>query len=106
MPTAERDPKKQDQFARLIERDSATLWRWKQLPGWNDAVYALAHEHLTGELAPIMHAQVKEAKRGSLSHAQWLFEVSGKWTPKQKHEMTTRLEITEIETVLPPDDPA
>lgn len=88
LPSAVREPKSQKQLAHLLEHDPATLSDWKRLPGWHDAVYALAIVHVIGELVPVLHAQVKEAKKGSLPHAQWLFEVAGKWTPKQRTEVS------------------
>lgn len=51
-------------------------------------MYALAVSELTGELVPVLQAQVREAKKGSLSHAQFLFELAGKWSPKSRHELT------------------
>ncbi len=91
LPSSERVPKTQKELAKVIGVDEATLWRWKQLPGWNDAVYELGAAQIVGELVPILHAQVVEAKAGSLPHAQWLFEIA-----------VTHSIVTEIETILPP----
>lgn len=93
LPKSERQPRDQRQLSRLLEVHESTLSDWKNLPGWHDAVYELALQHVTGELAPIMHAQVKEAKKGSLPHAQWIFDVAGKWSPKQKTEGAIGLTI-------------
>jgi hypothetical protein len=91
LPSAVREPKQQKHFASLLEVHETTLCDWKKLPGWHDAVYDLALALVVGELAPVLHAQVKEAKKGSLPHAQWLFEVAGKWTPtsRQQHGNVT-----------------
>jgi hypothetical protein len=87
-PRAERQPKSQRELARELNVNHCTLSEWKRLPGWGDAVYALAEQQLRNELVPILDAQVREAKKGSLPHAQWCFELAGAWSPKQKHEHT------------------
>lgn len=84
LPSAAREPKSQRQLARQLEHDPATLSDWKRLPGFADAVYDLAMEVIKGDLVPVLHAQVKQALDGSLPHAQWVFEVAGKWTPTSR----------------------
>jgi hypothetical protein len=103
LPSSERHPKTQKQFAQLLEVHETTLCDWKRLPGWHEAVYELALNIVVGELTPIMYAQVREAKKGSLPHAQWLFDLEGKWSPKQKieQEHTGRIRIDQIEVVTP-----
>jgi hypothetical protein len=86
LPSAAREPKQQKQLARLLEVHEVTLSEWKRLPGWHDAVYEMAMSEIKGELVPVLHAQVREAKKGSLPHAQWVFEVAGKWTPTTRRE--------------------
>lgn len=88
LPSAARSPKSQKQLAAELGVHETTLCDWKRLPGWHDAVYDLAMAEVRGELAPVLHAQIREAKKGSLPHAQWLFEVAGKWSPKQRHEVS------------------
>lgn len=82
LPPPSREPRSQKELARQLERDASTLSDWKKLPGWGDAVYALAAERLRGELVPVLGAQIAEAKKGSLPHAQWLFQLAGLWEPK------------------------
>lgn len=86
LPSSCRDPKSQKSYAAAHGVAEETLSRWKRLPGWHDAVYDLALSHVLGDLVPVLHAQVVQAKKGSLPHAQWLFEVAGKWSPKQRLE--------------------
>lgn len=86
LPSAAREPKSQKQFAALLEVHETTLSDWKHLPGWHDAVYALAISHIIGDLVPVLHAQVSQAKKGSLPHAQWLFEVTGKHIPTTRSQ--------------------
>ena len=85
-PSAQRSPRQQQELAAELGVSEVTLCRWKHLPGWHDAVYEHAMPILTGELMPILAAQVAQAKNGSLPHAQWLFELAGKWSPKQRVE--------------------
>lgn len=87
LPTAARDPKSQKELARQLEHDPATLSDWKRIPGFADAVYDLAMEVIKGDLVPILHAIKREALKGNLPHAQWLFEVTGKHVPttRQQH---------------------
>jgi hypothetical protein len=80
LPAASRDPRSQRQLAAMLEVHESTLSDWKKLPGFGDAVFDLAHTHLVHELVPVLHAQVKAAKNGSLPHAQWLFDLAGKWS--------------------------
>ena len=88
VPSAAREPRSQKELAAQLEVREMTLSDWKKLPGWGDAVYALALERVLGDLVPVLHAQVAAAKKGSLPHAQWLFELCGKWSPKERHEHT------------------
>lgn len=88
LPSFAREPRSQRAFAAQLEVDEATLSRWKKLPGFGAAVARLALEQVKAELAPILFAQVVQAKKGSLPHAQWLFEVTGVWTPRSAHELT------------------
>lgn len=86
VPSAAREPRSQRELAAQLEVREATLSDWKKLPGWHDAVYALALDRLMGDLVPVLQAQVAAAKKGSLPHAQWLFELAGKWDPRMRHE--------------------
>ena len=83
LPSSARSPKTQRQLATQLEVHEVTLSEWKRLPGWNEAVYDLAMEVIRGELTPILHAHAKLARK-NLDSAKWLFELAGKWTPKQQ----------------------
>ena len=86
VPSAAREPRSQRELAAQLELHEVTLSDWKKLPGFHDAVYALAVARVVGDLVPVLHAQVAQAKKGSLPHAQWLFELLGKWSPSSRHE--------------------
>jgi hypothetical protein len=82
LPPALREPRSQRALAAQLEIHEVTISDWKKLPGWGEAVYALAFERLRGELVPVLGAQIAEAKKGSLPHAQWLFQLAGLWEPR------------------------
>lgn len=82
LPPALREPRSQRALAAALEVHEVTISDWKKLPGWGEAVYALAFEQLRGELVAVLGAQVAAAKKGSLPHAQWLFQLAGLWEPK------------------------
>jgi hypothetical protein len=85
-PPALRVPRSQRALAEQLERDPATLSIWKRFPGFGQGVTDLALAEVRADLAPILFAVAREAKKGSLEHAKWLFEVTGFWTPRQRHE--------------------
>jgi len=87
LPPSIREPRSQRALAEQLERDPATLSTWKKLPGWHEAVYALALRYVLSRLPAALLAQVKQAEAGSLPHMQWLAEVCGVWTPRPtRHE--------------------
>lgn len=87
LPPSVREPRAQRDLARQLERDPATLSQWKKLPGWHEAVYALAVRHVVSRLPAALLAQVRQAEAGSLPHMQWLAEVCGVWQPRAtRHE--------------------
>lgn len=86
LPSAAREPKSQKQLALLLEVHETTLSDWKRLPGFADAVYDLAMEVIKGDLVPVLYAQKREALKGSLPHAQWLFEIAGKYVPTTRSQ--------------------
>jgi len=107
LPPSERRPRTQRALAAELEIRESTLSEWKRLPGFGEAVHQLALTVVRTELADVLHAQVKQAKAGSLAHAQWLFQVTGLWQPK--HEVTGagggpfRIEIRTVDDRLPAD---
>ena len=88
LPKTAREPKSQQAFAKTIDVTESTLSHWKHLPGWGDAVADLAIDLVKNELAPILYAQAAAAKKGSLPHAQWIFELAGRWSPARRVEVS------------------
>lgn len=110
LPPKERQPSQQRFLARDLGVDPSTLSDWKHLPGWGAAVYELARQALDNDLVPILQAQACEAKKGSLPHAQWLFDVAGKWSPRSKVEHSgpdgAAIQVEEIVVHTPAEAPA
>lgn len=92
LPSSARDPKSQKALARLLEVHETTLSDWKRLPGWHDAVYALAYAEVKAELGPILHAHARLGHT-NLDSAKWVFEVTGAWTPKQQQQSDSIIRV-------------
>ncbi len=88
LPSDERTPITEGALAREIGVNQATLWRWKQLPGFYAEVNKLVDEHLADDYAPIMESFKREARNGSYQHQKTYFEMLGKYMPKQQVEVT------------------
>jgi hypothetical protein len=87
-PPSERRPRTQRALAAELEVHETTLTDWKRLPGFAEAVAAMVLPIVKCDLSDVLHAQVKEAKKGSLEHAKWLFLVTGLYRPTSTHEVT------------------
>ncbi len=86
-PPSAREPRSQKALAAQLEVHETTLSDWKREPGWGEAVYAHVAASLEGELVGVLHAQIAQAKQGSLPHAQWLFQLAGLWEPRSTTEV-------------------
>ena len=87
LPESARSPRRQKDFAATLGVHETTLCDWKHIPGFMDAVYALALADVRGTLGPILRAHAKLALK-DLDSAKWVFEVAGAWTPKQRTELS------------------
>lgn len=76
-PKTHRQPKTQEAFAKSLDVNSVTLWRWKQKDGFMQAVWGLAKLHISDQLADILLGQAKIAAAGRTSAARLIFEVCG-----------------------------
>lgn len=77
LPKYERIPPNQELLAPILGVREETLSRWKQKPGWNEAVNALARERLGQHLPEIYGALVREAEKGSIQHIRTALELAG-----------------------------
>jgi hypothetical protein len=57
--------------------NAATLWRWQQLPGWDEAVTAIALQFLKQDTAEVLQALAREAKKGSIQHIKEFLSLVG-----------------------------
>lgn len=57
--------------------NAATLWRWEQLPGWDDAVTQIAMKYLRSDTAEVLQALAREAKKGSIQHIKEFLGLVG-----------------------------
>ncbi len=68
LPKAERKPKTQRELAGVFEVAEETLSRWKDLPGFRDAVNRTAREYVKDDIPDVLAAIRKHAKAGSVPH--------------------------------------
>jgi len=78
LPERGRKPRTQMKLAAEMGRNDSTLSEWKHLPGFGAEVLRLTKELVkAGELAQIVYAQVRKAKRGDTAAARFVFETLG-----------------------------
>jgi hypothetical protein len=77
LPKAERKPKYQRDLALEIGVVEDTLSRWKDLPGFRDAVNAQAREYVRDDIPEVLFAIRKAAKQGSVPHIQMALVMAG-----------------------------
>lgn len=77
MSKHERQPHTQELFAKSIGVDAATLWRWTQKPGWDQAVIKLAMSTLCKHVPEALAALAREAEKGSIQHIKELLSLVG-----------------------------
>lgn len=77
LPKAERRPKTQRELAQLIGSDEATLSDWKKLPGFIDAVNALARELVKHDVAEVLGVVRREAKKANLPYVNMVLAMAG-----------------------------
>ena len=97
----ERSPATATLLADQMGVNESTLYRWKKLPGFNDAVTKRARELLAEDMPDIYASFKDEAKKGSFQHQKLAFEMTGEYTPKQ--EVSAELIVKGYEKVSPDD---
>lgn len=90
----ERSPATVKHLADELGVTERTLYRWKQLPGFKEAVTQRARELLGDDLPEIYGALRREAMQGSFQHIKLALELSGEYveTTKQEHTGSLRIE--------------
>lgn len=86
MPTKMRHPKTQRELATKLNISAEVISRWKQLPGWSDAVSEIVRVWLFDDLPDVLKSLVAQAKKGSVRHQRLFLDALG-WLV-QKHEIS------------------
>lgn len=93
LPKYERFPPTQDLLAAEMGLNPVTLTRWKQLDGFQQAVNAVAQQHLGGAVPEVMGALRREAEKGSFPHIKLFFEMLGLHVEKQETSGDLRIRV-------------
>ncbi len=88
LPRYDRLPPTQEMFAESIGTTNLTLWRWKKLLGFQEAVNALARATIGTKLPEVYGALLREAEKGSYQHIKLVLELSGDYVETQRQEIT------------------
>jgi len=73
----ERIPPTKELYAVELGVDAATLWRWEQKPGWDNAITQIALTYLRKDTAEVLQALAREAKKGSVQHIKEFLSLVG-----------------------------
>ena len=75
LPKRERSPKTQTGFAKKLGVSRTTLHNWRKLPGFQEAVNAMARIELAKQVPDVYDAIAREAIAGSYQHAKLMLEL-------------------------------
>jgi hypothetical protein len=79
-PRYSRIPPTEEMFGQSIGvNHQATLWKWKQIPGFWDKVNERVRENIGKKLPEIYGALIREAESGSFPHIRLLLELAGEY---------------------------
>ncbi|GFP23352.1 hypothetical protein HKBW3S09_00819 [Candidatus Hakubella thermalkaliphila] len=81
------ESRSKSQFAQEIKVSLRTLFRWQEKEGFWDAVYELAKVHLKGELAPVLRALARQARKGDVSAIKLILQQTGKLRKEPEQEV-------------------
>jgi hypothetical protein len=93
-PKQDRKPETVELLAGALGMNAATLWRWKRLDGFQDAVNALARAAVSSRLPEVYGALLREAEKGSFQHIKLTLELSGDYVERNETKISGSLEIT------------
>jgi hypothetical protein len=85
LPRKEREPRTQAELGKELGVGVVTMWKWKHLPGWEDAVRALVEAALFDSPTVqqrVLNALVRKAEEGSFYHQRLYLELAGIYNPK------------------------
>lgn len=61
-----------------------TLWRWRRLSGWTDAVHEIALKYIGHKSPAVLKGLYRRAKTGDPQAVKLFLEVIGKYTEKKE----------------------
>lgn len=93
-PKQDRRPETVELLAAEIGVNAATLWRWKKLDGFQDAVNALARSSVSTRLPEVYGALLREAEKGSFQHIKLALELSGDYVERSETKISGNLEFS------------
>lgn len=99
-PRQDREPSTVELLAERLDVNPATLWRWKKLDGFQDAVNELARNSVHSRLPEVYGALLREAEKGSFQHIKLTLELSGDYVERSEQKIIGSLELTADERGL------
>lgn len=84
-PRYERVPPNADMLAAEMGRAESTLYKWRKIDGFQDAVNQLARKTIGIKLPEVYGALLRQAEAGSFEHIRLALELAGEYTPRQKN---------------------
>lgn len=84
IPKKERKPRTQQELAREMGLDPATLSDWKNIPGFTDEVTTLARQALRDALTDVYAALIKRAIDGDVPAIKLAMEMTREYVPRQE----------------------
>ena len=101
-PEELREQRRFGDYADAVKVGRTTLWRWRKIPGFNEAVQEYAKQYLGDALPDALMALKDGARRGNFNHLKLYLEMLGMYT--QKSEVKQELEITGGVNLYIPDN--
>ncbi|MAG37628.1 MAG: hypothetical protein CL878_15445 [Dehalococcoidia bacterium] len=93
---AEEEPQTLAELAAELGVSTRTLQRWRHDPAFGDVMWEHCGRLIEGRWHTIITAQIREAERGSLAHAQWLAQLRDRWHPKPQPEAPQPMHILAV----------
>lgn len=92
----ERKPATEQLLAKEIGVTDRTLRRWKNLPGFREAITQRAREFLNENLPEIYGALQREAIKGNFQHIRLALELTGEYAEKQRVEHSGKIQTEDV----------
>lgn len=77
LPRAERQPKTQKALAQEVGIHEKTISDWKRIPGFTDAVNALAKSYVKDDIPEVLGVIRREAKKANLPYVNMVLSMAG-----------------------------